>query len=204
MGRPTNEEFGGTYGRWLRDSIFDCLCRLLWTIALHKMLPLRGFFLESNKLIRLLFSSCLFAVCNKCQVSAHPQTSDKNISWKPKGTDWQSFLVWIHWQIQVTFHAGTAVPRQNSVQVSVGMSLPRSITGVPVSFYMYFYAKRCLCPSKCCCPGALMIMDKFEHPYFKFVNHNLFYLAFLCLILATAFEENFVHFASNGFTLIGK
>lgn len=138
MGRPTNEEFGGTYGRWLRDSIFDYLCRLLWTIALHKMLPLRGFFLESNKLIRLLFSFCLFAVCNKCQVSAHPQTSDKNISWKPKGTDWQSFLVWIHWQIQVTFHAGTAVPRQNSAQVSVGMPLPHSITGVPVSILHVF------------------------------------------------------------------
>ena len=50
-----------------------------------------------------------------------------------------------------------------------------------------------------------MVVERFEHPYFKFVNHNLFYLAFLCLIIATAFEEKFDTLHSDyGLTKTGK
>ena len=42
--------------------------------------------------------------------------------------------------------AGTAVSPQNSVQVSVGMSLPRSTTGVPVSSLHVFVFEEVLLP----------------------------------------------------------
>ena len=86
--------------------------------------------------------------------------------------------------------------------------------------YMYLFLKRCCCPEKkCCCPDCcpdeiwcfeskkefhLMVIEKFEHPYFKFFNHNLFYLAFLCLIITTAFEEKFDTFPYYGLTRTGK
>ena len=35
------------------------------------------------------------------------------------------------------------------------------------------------------------VLDKFEHPYYKFLNHTLFYVAFLCLVFASAFENEF-------------
>ena len=45
--------------------------------------------------------------------------------------------------------------------------------------------------------------NTFEHPYSKLVNHTIFYLAFLGLVIYSTFERNFGT-TSSGLSIIGK
>lgn len=69
--------------------------------------------------------------------------------------------------------------------------------------YLILYAVRCCCPNKMsrCC---FLLMERFEHPYFKCVHHTVLYVAFLVLVFASAFEENFERFPTKGLSILGK
>ena len=48
-----------------------------------------------------------------------------------------------------------------------------------------------------------LVRNTFEHPYSKFVNHTVGYLAFLCVIVANTFETNF-ETSLAGLSALGK
>ena len=72
--------------------------------------------------------------------------------------------------------------------------------------YLFLYIRQCVCLCVCSCVCSCvcqckdcpkreewqqMIFNKFEHPYCKFQNHTMFYVAFLGLVFAAAFENKF-------------
>ena len=53
--------------------------------------------------------------------------------------------------------------------------------------------------SECCCEKL------YEHPYYKFINHTMSYIAFLCVLFASTFGfEHEYRTSTSGLSIIGK
>ena len=77
---------------------------------------------------------------------------------------------------------------------------------IPYTLYTAF--KDCFCHS-CCHQGGpkywKFFQQWFEHPYYKFVNHTTWYMAFLALLYACSFHgQNTLEGTCTGLDDIGK
>lgn len=91
------------------------------------------------------------------------------------------------------------------IQVIFWIAVHSIILLVTVPVFLVLQMTRLCCSSGPTPKGWQQeLLNKFEHPYYKFLNHTLFYVAFLALVFASAFENKFHHTVFLGLSILRK
>ena len=182
-------------------------------------------FVISLWVIALMFCVC---VCLRSQFVASPKCQHilKRLITRPEddqqktGTSKEETSSKVNWA--ACFRYLWYGPRGKQIHLSfliqlilwVAIVYPLTIM-LGLLLYPILYICPCVCQCDCSCVRQCkdcpkrkewqqMIFNKFEHPYCKFQNHTMFYVAFLCLVFASAFENEFDHAVFLGLSKLRK